>query len=81
MTTHPNNIGGFMDESQQFVDYQNEIMEVLDGKDMSVAIPVLLNIVMGAFIAQKEPIDNVLNYVNSGIFFAYQNIEDRKAVH
>jgi hypothetical protein len=70
-----------MDESQQFVDYQNEIMEVLDGKDMSVAIPVLLNIVMGAFIAQKEPIDNVLNYVNSGIFFAYQNIEDRKAVH
>jgi hypothetical protein len=70
-----------MDEPQQFVDYQNEIMEVLDGKDMSVAIPVLLNIVMGAFIAQKEPIDNVLNYVNSGIFFAYQNIEDRKAVH
>jgi hypothetical protein len=70
-----------MDESQQFVDYHNEIMEVLDGKDMSVAIPVLLNIVMGAFIAQKEPIDNVLNYVNSGIFFAYQNIEDRKAVH
>ena len=70
-----------MDESQQFVDYQNEIMEVLDGKDMSVAIPVLLNIVMGTFIAQKEPIDNVLNYVNSGIFFAYQNIEDRKAVH
>lgn len=70
-----------MDESQQFVDYQNEIMEVLDGKDMSVAIPVLLNIVMGAFIAQKEPIDNVLNYVNSGIFFAYQNLEDRKAVH
>ena len=70
-----------MDESQQFVDYQNEIMEVLDGKDMSVAIPVLLNIVMGAFIAQREPIDNVLNYVNSGIFFAYQNIEDRKAVH
>jgi len=70
-----------MDESQQFVNYQNEIMEVLDGKDMSVAIPVLLNIVMGAFIAQKEPIDNVLNYVNSGIFFAYQNIEDRKAVH
>ena len=70
-----------MDESQQFVDYQNEIMEVLDGKDMSVAIPVLLNIVMGAFIAQREPIDNVLNYVNSGIFFAYQNLEDRKAVH
>lgn len=70
-----------MDESQQFVDYQNAVMEVLDGKDMSVAIPVLLNIVMGAFIAQKEPIDNVLNYVNSGIFFAYQNLEDRKAVH
>ncbi len=70
-----------MDEPQQFVDYQNEIMAVLDGKDMSVAIPVLLNIVVGAFIAQSEPIDNVLNYVNSGIFFAYQNIEDRKAVH
>ena len=70
-----------MDESEKFIDYQNKVMTALDGMDMSIAIPVLLNIVMGAFIAQKEPIDNVLNYVNSGIFFAYQNLEDRKAVH
>jgi len=70
-----------MDESQQFIDYQNAVMEVLDGKDMRIAIPVLLNIVMCAFVAKKEPIDNVLNYINTGIFDAYEKMDEERAVH
>jgi hypothetical protein len=56
-------------------------MEVLDGKDMSIVIPVLCNIVTGCFIAQEEPIDKVINYLNSGILHAYQRIDKERAVH
>jgi len=70
-----------MDESEEFVNYQNEIMAVLDGKDMSIIIPVLCNIVTGCFIAQDEPIDKVINYLNSGILHAYQRIDKERAVH
>jgi hypothetical protein len=70
-----------MDESEKYINYLNEIMEVLDGKDMSVAIPVLLHIVTGAFIAQNEPINDVLNYINTGIFNAYENVNEERAVH
>jgi hypothetical protein len=70
-----------MDESEKFIDYQNKVMTALDGMDMSIAIPVLLNIVTGAFIAQREPIDRVLNYINTGIFHAYENTDEERAVH